>query len=791
MIGTFVRGARHLWRLASSTPRTVIISENGAPYDIGTVAKDKLKGEERVFLFCREFSTTSSYSLFDGSDVFKDIINNGNFGAICEIYKNSGKSLRGINEILLLPETFNDDYEAFKKENPKIIRDLSNRYGLDINRMECKLLYCYTNGSKNFFQWAMNLYLREGVRLDTIKNVMIWNDLYGQLTKKLSKNTITAYTTRRSISALISELTILRKDYRIEKSINSFNTTQKKLLKSHTLDNNDKHALSMFAKLSDVKRVNFIKKMSSVDDVDEILRQLKFLTSTHFTWDKNSFMDYIHNVKNVKYEIIYDNGNIVLIRVDDFETVKQLARSTNWCISKNKSYWNNYIEKQELESKQYVIFDFSKKEDDKMSIIGFTCTHNKGITHAHDFVNNSLMGDRRDTRLRFLNSFISNFINSANIYDVLKCDGIDINIVATYDKPVYEWDKDSFFKYLYSYVDSFGVNVLSANGNKVAISVMDSAIALVLGDAYEDNIPSEYWRKGHILFLDFDKSQYDPTKLTYAIINNGGYDEDRVVGMYDELGRGLDGETTFDEKLVDFGLPYDTIRRTDNKVARISNALYNFNINQAKKIAEADKTILCSVKEKLSSDTMASIVINSVSNYMSFDYLNLYYENGYTFGKCFGANCPCVILRNFINLLVNKAYALRNKSLVEIPSESLVKKFYAKEIKDRTETEYVGIYLATMMLLDNDEFSSKFSDFQRSLSYFRGNAMVGDGADAVVLKILTKIKGLKPSSPIVELLEYFKKYGLDKSYDFLNSVCGNDDNKEFKVDSMIYAEAPF
>lgn len=789
MIGTFVRGARHLWRLASSTPRTVIISEGGQPYDIGTVAKDILRGEERVFLFCHEFSTIRSHSLFDESGVFNGIINKGNFGSICEIYKDSGKSLRNINEILLLPETFDDDYESFKKENPKIIRELSNRYDLDINRIECKLLYCYANGSKNFFQWAMNLYLREGVRLDTIKNVMMWNDLYGQLTKKLSKNTITAYTTKKSISALILELTQLRKENRIEKSINSFNTTQKKLLKSHTLDDNDKHALSMFAKLSDVKRLNFIKKMSSVDSVDELMRQLKFLTSTHFTWDKKSFMDYIHNVRNIKYDIVYDNGNIVVVRVDDFETVKQLARSTNWCISKNKSYWNNYIEKQELESKQYVLFDFSKKEDDKMSIIGFTCTHNKGITHAHDFVNNSLMGDRRDTRLRFLNSFISNFINSANIYDVLKDDGVDVNIVATYDKPTYDWNKDSFFKYLYEYVDSFGVVVLSTNGDKIALSIRDSSIALVLGDAYEDNIPSEYWKKQHILFLDFSKSQYDPTKLTYAIINNGGYDEDSVIGVYDELCRGLDGESSFDEKLADFGLPYDIIRRADNRVARLSNALYNFNIPQAKKIAALDKSVLYSVNGKLSSDTIANLVVNSVTNYMSFDYLNLYYENGYTFGKCFGGHCPCVILRSFINTLVNRAYGLRNKPLIEIPSESLVKKFYAREINDRNEAEYVGMYLATMMLLDNDDFLQRWEDFNRSFSYMRANSFYGDGTDEIVSKMLSKIRGLKQTPVTMDFLNYLKASKLKKSYDFLSSVCGS--NKGITIDSAVYAEAPF
>ena len=79
----------------------------------------------------------------------------------------------------------------------------------------------------------------------------------------------------------------------------------------------------------------------------------------------------------------------MVLKVFDFETIKQLAKTTNWCISKNKSYWNNYVSP-ENNTSQYVLFDFSKKEDDKHSIIGFTVMHNKGITNAHDFTNNNL-----------------------------------------------------------------------------------------------------------------------------------------------------------------------------------------------------------------------------------------------------------------------------------------------------------------------------------------------------------------------------------------------------------------
>lgn len=113
-------------------------------------------------------------------------------------------------------------------------------------------------------------------------------------------------------------------DKRLNESINSFNTCQKKLLKNYELDEKDKHALSLFAKLSDAKRLNFIKKMSSVEDVGELLRQLRFITSTHFSWNKDSFIDYLNNVENLKYEIKYDKENIMVLKVYD------LKQSNSW-----------------------------------------------------------------------------------------------------------------------------------------------------------------------------------------------------------------------------------------------------------------------------------------------------------------------------------------------------------------------------------------------------------------------------------------------------------------------------
>ena len=66
-----------------------------------------------------------------------------------------------------------------------------------------------------------------------------------------------------------------------------------------------------------------------------------------------------------------------------------------------------------------MIFDFSKLEDDKLSIVGFTTTYNKGITSAHNFINDNLMNGGNNMNTLMLKSYLARFDGSNSIYKVL------------------------------------------------------------------------------------------------------------------------------------------------------------------------------------------------------------------------------------------------------------------------------------------------------------------------------------------------------------------------------------
>lgn len=774
MIGTSIRSIRHLYRVSDTSLKTILIKFGENTWEICKSLKTTSDSPfgETLFIFnnitkhCHWSMDTVLNSkdvknLLKGEDITYD------YGRVISISQNEFMGHQDLfHEITMLPNSFNKDYENFLQENGKALNPLINGFGLNTKDIRVKRLYIYTNGSKNFFQWALNAYFKNGVSLSTIKNILLWNESYKQLAKNLSKGTITAYTSRESINALLMELSELRTEKRINDSINSFNTQQKKLLKENELSNDIKQALCRLSRLSDTKRLNFIKKMSSVSDFNELSRQLKFVTSVHFSWNKESFMDFIENVEGVKYEKIFENDSVVLVKVLDYETIKQLGKTTNWCISKNKQYWNNYIENYHGLTTQYVVFDFSKVEDDKLSIIGFTTTHNKGITSAHNFINEDLMSGNQNEQV-LLNSFIENFKDNKNIYSILSEDGIDITMIVEYDALPYRWDKEALLKYLYECVGKENVETLMSNNEKIVLSVVDENIRYFFGDAYHDNISSDYYKYQHIIFIDFNRNKYDINKIQFAIIESG-YDEDYCIMVCNE--RSLNNGKNFDSLLIEYNLPYNTIRRTNNPIVRLRNGIVSFNSLMVKDVMkECSRNQLKSVIEKeIGPDTFYEVINRSILTYMSFDFLDLVYKNNIQLHDVMPLEYICDLINNFSQGMSNINRHTENFSNMEGITDEEIKDFYNKNIRRREDVKYIGYYLAIKMIIENEklepkEYNTLLRKFFNSLS--RINTQV-----EVYEQIINLAKDKIHYNSDVDSIHYIAKYAL---------LYGSDGLKEF------------
>jgi hypothetical protein len=201
----------------------------------------------------------------------------------------------------LLPNDLEEKFNFFlsqcgKKINEEI-KACSNQSFCD--EVDLIKIYSISNNSKNWFYWAFNNYCYHDVPLSLCSSIIYLSTKYKTLVHNVSKKTPLAYKGLVDILKLRDELIMLRKKFRANNVINSFNTQQKKIFKSLCLNDELISILSKFYKLSQAKKKNFIQKISSINDSNDIIKQMKILTMAHFDWNKESFYQFITKCDNI------------------------------------------------------------------------------------------------------------------------------------------------------------------------------------------------------------------------------------------------------------------------------------------------------------------------------------------------------------------------------------------------------------------------------------------------------------------------------------------------------------
>lgn len=639
MIGKEIRSFNHLKRVINGTISEILFTfdhYNNLRYGkCVLLGKDK---SERILVFNNyvgdksyNYSTKRLLEGYSGADKAYSLL--PEFTNVLSINPYTDNSLtKLIRNIIVLPQGFSCDYEKFCESNKKFMSKYSD---MSCETERFKYIYCITNGSKNFFNWAIALYYNDATPCSLIRLIMCWNEKYSQMAKELSKGTITAYTSRTSAFSSYNEMRTLRDKKRANDAVNFFNTAQKKLLKECNLTPSDIKALSQFERLSPVKKRNFVKKMSSVNDVKEILSNILSLVRTKFTWNKKDVVDFITNSELMKCKILIDRDNILLVKAENYEAIKQLGHFTSWCISKNKHYWDEYVESRNNSASQYVLFDFGRKEDDKLSIVGFTSICNKGITNAHNLNNEDIMGPREET-LNFVPFIPSKKRN--NIYSILSSNRISLEDVTEYDKLPFEWSKTGFIEYLKKYVSNF--SILSETETTMVLSVVDEGIVNFFGRSKYLSCFDEdtYKYDEHIIFLDFSLSARKPEKILFAIIfRNEETSEDVTSSIYDF---NLQCHNyTFNSQLVKHGLPYDIISRNDNIWSRFHNAFVNYDILTLKDIISQDEVKNGIVNKRdigVKRNIAFTYIEDSLFGRHTFALVDVFYDNGISLSDLIG-----------------------------------------------------------------------------------------------------------------------------------------------------------
>jgi hypothetical protein len=781
MIGTKIRGFHHLIRVMKTLQEaTLFFKHSGVSVGSGTVLYMDGKKYKNPFFTssscdylmffngCFSNCKTENFYLFKETDLFEKI--NSLFMKYCHIWivpvnkQIFREESSYFNDIVLMPADFEKMYDGFCVSNKKQMPNIT-KY-VCINSDILKYFFAISSGSKNFFFWAANAYFKIHVSIFQIENILRWSEKYSQLQSKLKKGTITAYTSPSDFFSIVREMTMLRRDKRANDVINSFNTAQKKLLKGASLSDRDYDTLSKFGKLSPKKKNNFIRKMSTIEDPVEILRQMSFLADIHFEWNKNSFLDYYKNMEDFNCEIVMEKGDMVLLKVKDYEAIKRLAKATNWCISKDKKYWNEYVEANP-QATQYVIFDFSRKEDDNLSIVGFTSVYDRGITHAHDFQNHNIMGSRMPKKMSELKSFISRGINCGNIYGVLDKYGISLSDVVSYEPSHYKWNRESMFDFLNKCVSFDDYYIIHDDGDKVAFIAESDNIKYFLGDAYIDN--RNYGHNvgdSHIIFADFTKKQNDPEKLVFGIISHDfSTHESRCDRLYNDRFEAI--TQSFDSKLEEYGLPYDIICRNDNVVDRFYTAFSGLELNVVRDLIKDDK-VKKDIKAGSKKSSLREALINATFNCTSADYLNVIYDNGYSVCDFIGESYASDYGRRILNIMCDYS------DVLNVPSANDIELFHQEAIDNYNYANYIGYFLMLMSFIDNEKSQSVFTNIVVSILERHKKSPL---FDLVISRLCDKFDFSKNTNVNRLLISYAFGYN---SYSVINILLSKKMNENLK-----------
>ena len=776
MIGTRLRGFHHLFRLAKKTGELRLFFKSGSDscvsYGVALYVSNDI---------CRNpyAHNNGDYVLIFNDSASNVRMENSHFrGTSIDARINSLRSLFPhvwmlstekknftedsclLKNKIALPSDFENKYAEFCIANKRQMQPIE-KY-ININSAFAKYLFSITNGSKNFFLWAAYSYFKQGISLHIIEKILIWNENYSQLAKNLKKGTITGYTSGRDFFDIIREMAILRRNKRANDVINMFNTSQKKALRELALNDRTYNTLSRFAKLSGRKKINFIKKMSTVSDPNEIIKQMSFLADVHFEWSKESLMDFLKNGDNFNCEVVLEKGDTILLKVNDYETVKRLAKTTNWCISKDKKYWNEYVANRPMAT-QYVLMDFSRKEDDNLSIIGFTSVHDRGITNAHDFQNKNIMGKNYSTNTHiksFLSSYISKFITSGNIYDILDRNGIRLSDVVSYEPSPYEWNRENAFAYLESCVDDDDYYIIYDDGNRVVLVADSSDITYFIGDKCAENFRNSKYEDAftqYVVFIDFTKKANDPNKLMFACVSHDlSEHESSASCLRNERCEGVD--KTFDSILKEYGLPYDIICRTDDPVERFYNALRYYDLATLGELIK-NTEVVNTLKQRERNGYVSDTVSNSIFAHTSSDIINLFYDNGMTMAQVCGARRFGNIIARLINNMFENANSGESKFAdMHVPSEDEIKAFKDDKIDNYIDAYYIGNFMLLKSILEHEN-NREFLEFITEFVY--GKHSFNGLLEFVAAFICEKLDMSHATSSIKRLLGF--AYGYDSN----------------------------
>ena len=173
------------------------------------------------------------------------------------------------------------------------------------------------------------------------------------------------------------------------------------------------------------------------------------------------------------------------------------------------------------------------------------------------------------------------------------------------------------------------------------------------------------------------------------------------------------------------------------------NSFINCNIPNIKLILSKDKTFLVKSKDYITPYQYMNVLTSSLIGYVSFDYLDIIYDNGYTINDICGSKPLRNIIKSLVSKLISKLVSINGLDLydcssldIKTPSKEDIDNFFNRNLKTKNEAEYVGYYLMLKKIILNEDFSkNEWSTFGETFNLVRNYNVDGN----IIVELLTKI----------------------------------------------------
>ena len=389
--------------------------------------------------------------------------------------------------------------------NKKQMMPLIKKYGInpETNKLFIKVCEMF-DGQSNYQLWAVRMIFAQAMTFDELEQIHNWITTNSNLINKLDKQNIVSYSNKSGIEQLLKEIEGLERISFIKNIISRFNTEQKKILTETILGREytpiGAYGSPTIKKWYDVFKAfnkkpmgiknKFYSTCSALKSADSLHQAILDCLNKSYDWKegKEDLLAYMeHNTKDC--EIVFNEGPCVIVRVPSFDSSHKLCGNgrTGWCISREQSYFNNYVTSHSNRD-QYFLFDFSRKETDAFAHIGFTIEGGVGVVEAQTCHNYPM-----------INPFTQGN-ESLSIYNIFDKFGIKMSMFM-------HLPKDLGFKWNIAYI----LDMVKRKPESYAVAYQNDGrliINCLSNQAFKEFVQKTFIKTGHFHAVDSRNKTY-------------------------------------------------------------------------------------------------------------------------------------------------------------------------------------------------------------------------------------------------------------------------------------------